>query len=186
MILQVGFVKQRKPAVHLYNGRVEQQCHSGIRCHMPAITTRSELTGRRIRMHRRLVWFSSPDRSSHAPCLADFTIITFGFRFSVQTGTPRRALPRVPAMMEPAEVFVVLVFRHEHMNPKFVGMWFTGGMVTAPWRSCVRWGFRRRASGVGRTTSSRPASPAWSRDVPSRPARSRSQTPSSSGSSRKP
>jgi transposase InsO family protein len=35
---------------------------------MPAITTRSELTGRCRRMHLRLAWFSSPDRSSHAPC----------------------------------------------------------------------------------------------------------------------
>ena len=53
--------------------------------HTPATTTRSELTGRCIRMRRRLVRLSSPDRSSHAPCLADFTITTFGFRFSVHT-----------------------------------------------------------------------------------------------------
>jgi transposase InsO family protein len=69
-------------------------------------TTRSELTGRCIRMRRRLVRLSSPDRSSHAPCLADFTITTFGFRFSVHT-LINNARPRTGEAIDVAARYLV-------------------------------------------------------------------------------
>lgn len=51
----------------------------------PATTTRSERTGRCTRIRRKLVRFSSPERSAHTPCSADSIIITFEFRFSIHT-----------------------------------------------------------------------------------------------------
>jgi hypothetical protein len=54
----------------------------------PAISTRSERTARWKRIRRRLVQLSSLNWSSHALCLADFTITMFGFRFSAHTGGP--------------------------------------------------------------------------------------------------
>jgi hypothetical protein len=53
---------------------------------MPAITTKSEHTGRWTKMHRRFVPFNGSGTSRHTPSSGGFITITYGFRFSVQTG----------------------------------------------------------------------------------------------------
>ena len=53
---------------------------------MPTITTASGPTVHRIKMRRSLAQFSGPEASNRTPSLADFITITFGARFSVQTG----------------------------------------------------------------------------------------------------
>src|SRR4029450_5465155 len=52
---------------------------------MPAITTKSEHTGRWTKMHRRFVPFSGSGTSRHTRSSVGFITITYGFRFSVQT-----------------------------------------------------------------------------------------------------
>jgi hypothetical protein len=52
-------------------------------------TTKSGRIDRCPKTRRRFVRFSSPELSTHGPCLADFTIITSGFSFSVHTGLKR-------------------------------------------------------------------------------------------------
>src|SRR5262249_21685399 len=52
---------------------------------MPAITTRSERTGRWTKMHRPFVPFSVPESSAHRRFSADCITTTSGFRFSVHT-----------------------------------------------------------------------------------------------------
>src|SRR4029453_10372365 len=54
---------------------------------MPAITTKSEHTGRSPKLLRRFVPFSGSGTSRHTRSSVGFITITYGFRFSVQTAS---------------------------------------------------------------------------------------------------